>query len=84
MVLGSQYCEAIPAAIIDIIITDHCVDSMVANTRPRNPSGTTRSNCHMFIVELTPTADRDNPMNTSAQAKIRIWLNRMYEPPCTM
>ena len=29
-----------PAAIIESIITDHCSDSMVENTRPRNSSGT--------------------------------------------
>ena len=23
-------------------------------------------------------------MNTSAQVKLRIWLNRIYDPPCTM
>jgi len=35
MVRGSQYCDATPASNMEIIITDHVVDSMVANTRPR-------------------------------------------------
>src|SRR5260370_32117896 len=32
---GLWYCEAMPAADIETIITDHCIDSMGANTRPR-------------------------------------------------
>src|SRR5712692_1618140 len=32
---GLWYCEAMPAADIETIITDHCMDSIVANTRPR-------------------------------------------------
>ena len=83
MVRGFQCSDAMPASIIEIIITDHVVDSMVANTRPRNALGTWRSNCDMFITELNPTPARDSAMNTSAQVKLRIWLNRIYEPPCT-
>ncbi len=84
MIRGFQYSDAIPAAIIESIITDHCSDSFVANTRPRNSSGTVRSSCHMFSTELMPTPARERQMNTSAQAKLRIWLNRIYDPPCTM
>ncbi len=81
IVRGFQYSDAIPASSIDTIITDHCMDSMVANTRPRNPSGTMRSNCYMLSTELTPTPARESAMNTSAQAKYFIWLNRIYDPP---
>ena len=56
---------------------------MVAKTRPRNPSGTMRSSCDMFSTELTPTPARESAMNTSAQRNCRVWLKRMYEPPCT-
>ena len=56
MVRGSQYCEAMPASIIEIIMTDQVVDSMVANTRPRNSSGTCRSSCDMFSTELNADA----------------------------
>ena len=54
---------------------------MVAKTRPRYPSATWRKSCIMFNTELTATAARESAMKTSAHAKFRIWLNRMYEPP---
>ena len=39
IVLGETYCDAIPAAAIETIITLHRSDSIVENTRPRNSSG---------------------------------------------
>ena len=43
----------------------------------------TAADVDMFKIELTPTAARERPMNTSAQPKLRIWLKTMYDPPCT-
>ena len=40
MVRGSQYSEAMPAAIMESSITDQVVDFRMANTRPRNSLGT--------------------------------------------
>ena len=37
-----------PAAVMETIMVDHISDSMVANTLPRNSSGTRRSNCETF------------------------------------
>src|SRR5689334_12760662 len=84
IVRGFQYSEAIPAAIIESIITDHWHDSIVEKTRPRNSFGTMRSSCDMLSTELTPTPARESPIKKSAQAKLRDWLNRIYEAPCTM
>src|SRR5579862_1180001 len=69
IVRGFHDCEAMPASIMDIIITDHCIDSLVAKTRPRKESETWRSNWDIFNMELTPTAARDRPMKISAQPK---------------
>ena len=33
----------------------------------------------MFSTELTPTPARESAMKTSASAKLRIWLKRMYD-----
>src|SRR5207237_4944566 len=75
---GLRYCEAMPASIIEIIITDQTMDSMVAKTRPRYSSETWRSNCDMFKTELTATAARESAIKNSATKKFSIWLKMMY------
>src|SRR5438034_8065383 len=67
MVRGSHRCDAIPASIIEIIMVDQIIDSMVAKTRPRYSSDTCLRSCETFSTELTATAARDAAMNTSAQ-----------------
>src|SRR5580704_8716062 len=47
IVRGLHEVEAIPAPIIDSIIIDQFIVSMVANTRPRNSSGMCCSSCDM-------------------------------------
>ncbi len=74
MVRGLQDCDATPAPAIESIITDHCIVSMVANTRPRNSLETCRSSCDMLSTELTATAARESARKSSASRKSRIWL----------
>ena len=50
--------------------TRTCV-SLVANTRPRNSSGTCRSNCETFSTELTAMADARERQKKRRQPKIR-------------
>ena len=59
-----------PASIIEIIIVDQTIDSMVEKTRPRNSLDTCRSNCDMFSTELTATAARDRRDEEQRQAEI--------------
>ena len=66
MVRGLQVCDATPAPAMESIIVDHCIVSMVAKTRPRNSSETCRSSCDMLSTELTATAAREIPRNSSA------------------
>ena len=75
IVRGLQVWEAIPAPAIESIIVDHCIVSMVANTRPRNSFDTCRRSCDMFSTELTAMAEREIARNSSAIWKLRIWLN---------
>jgi hypothetical protein len=78
---GLQCCDAIPAPIIDNIIIDHDIVSMVANTRPRNSSDTCRSNWETFSTELTAIADLDIARKIAASQKYGIWLKITYDPP---
>src|ERR1022692_2459129 len=78
---GLHLWDASPAPSIESIIIDHDNVSMVANTRPRNSSETRRSNCEVFSTELTAIAARDIAINTTASAKLGIWLNTTYAPP---
>src|SRR5664280_775958 len=68
MVRGPTYCDAIPAADIDTIMTLQRMDSMVLNTRPRNWSGVRRSSCALLSTLVTAIPTRENIMNTSAAA----------------
>ena len=81
MVRGLQTCDETPAPNIDSIIIAQVMVSMVANTRPRNSSGTCRSNWEVLRTELMAMAARDNARNIIAQAKDGIWLNATYDPP---
>src|SRR5579863_1162284 len=69
---GLHFWDASPAPSIESIIIDQDIVSMVANTRPRNSSGTRRSSCEVFNTELTAMAARDRPRNTVASAKLGI------------
>src|ERR1039457_5338514 len=82
IVRGPTYCDAIPAAAIDTIITLQRIDSMVLNTRPRNSSGVWRSSCALLSTLVTAIPTRENIMNTSAAAYHSAWLNSMYAAPC--
>src|SRR5258708_2045828 len=73
IVRGPTYCDAIPAADIDTIITLHRIDSIVLNTRPRNLSGVCRSNCALFRTLVTAIPTRENIMNTNAAAYSSAW-----------
>ena len=79
--LGLQCCDAIPAPIIDSSIIDQDIVSMVANTRPRNSSGTCLSSCETLSTELTAIAERDTAKKIAASQKYGIWLNITYDPP---
>src|ERR1019366_8340234 len=68
IVRGPTYCDAIPAAAIDTIITLQRIDSMVLNTRPRNSSGVWRSSCALLSTLVTAMPTRDSIMNPSAAA----------------
>ena len=70
-----------PAPIIDSIIIDHDIVSMVAKTRPRNSSETCRSNWETLSTELTAIAARDTHRNSAASQNDGIRLNTTYEPP---
>src|ERR1022692_1107527 len=81
MVRGSQGWLEIAARVMDTIMTLHCTLSMVEKTRPRYPSATLRNSCVIFSPLETATAVRERAMKNKAQAKLRIWLKTMYEPP---
>ena len=70
MVRGLQVCDATPAPAIESIMTDHCIVSMVANTRPRNSLETCRSSCDILSTQLTATAAREIARNSSASLEI--------------
>src|ERR1019366_9546841 len=81
MVRGSQCWLAIPASVIDTIMTLHCTLSMVEKTRPRYSSATWRRSCPILSTLETPTAAREIAMENSAHPEVLIWLNRMYAEP---
>src|SRR5258708_17468171 len=80
---GLHVLDASPAPSIETIIMDHVMVSIVAKTRPRNSSETWRNNCNVLSTELTAIAARDKPRNKMASPKLAIWLNTIYDPPCT-
>src|SRR5580765_4354479 len=82
IVRGPTYCDAIPAADIDTIITLQRIDSIVLNTRPRNWSGVWRSSCALLSTLVTAMPTRENIMKTSAAPYDSAWLNSMYAAPC--
>jgi len=83
IVLGETYCDAIPAAAIETIITLHRSDSIVENTRPRNRSGVCVNNCALFSTLVTAIPTLENIIHTSAAGYDSIWLNSMYAAPCS-
>src|SRR5690348_3692493 len=76
-----KYCEALPAAIMESIIVDQFMVSMVEKTRPRKRSSTCFSRLDQLRTELTATLARETPMKKSAQRQFVIWLKTMYAPP---
>src|ERR1035441_2187452 len=77
MVRGPTYCEAMPAADMETIMTLQRIDSMVLNTRPRNWFGVWRSSCALLSTLVTAIPTRENIINTSAAVYDSTWLNSM-------
>ena len=70
-----KYCDAMPAAIMDIIMVDQFSVSIVENTRPRKRSSSCLRSFDQFKTELIATLPRETAINSSAIGQLRIWLN---------
>ena len=70
-----KYWEAMPAAIMEIIIVDQFIVSIVENTRPRKRSSTCFRSFDQFKTELIATLPRETAMKRRAIGQLRIWLN---------
>ena len=70
-----KYWDAMPAAIMESIMVDQFMVSMVEKTRPRKRSSTCFRSFDQLSTELTATLARESPMKKRASGQLGIWLN---------